>query len=94
MKKIFGLIALTTVFTCCDIGIRDTSAKSKKDDTFIKTISFEEVIINKLSIDGIEYHVYTKDNQYVNEGKGGIFVINHTKEQLEVETLKAKLYGL
>jgi len=90
MKKIIGLIGLTLVFTCCDLGVRDsnagntvTTSTNHKFDNISKTIMFE---------DGMEYHIYTKASttSYV----GGVYVVNHTKEKLEVELLTLQIDSL
>jgi hypothetical protein len=84
MKKILGLIALTIVFTCCDIGPRKTSA------TTTKTIDISDWTKIKVhEIDDMEYHAYMSGTS-----DGGIYVVNHTKELLEVELLQLQIDSL
>jgi hypothetical protein len=89
MKKLLGLLALTLVFTCCDVGVKNTSASSSSNSTHISTGKYDKITKTVNVIDGIEYHIYTKSSHYTTVG--GVHVVNHTKEKLEVELLREQL---
>ena len=85
MRKILGLTMLTLFFTCCEVTTRTSTASDIVTDDFPFKIS--EVREQKLMKDDIEYFIYY---QY----EGGLHVVNHTKELLEVELLQLQLDSL
>ena len=94
-RKLIGLIALTFVFTCCDIGVRESKAVQTTaiESTLFSTGDGDQIKRAVKMVDGIQYHIYTKATTF--NRPGGVFVVNHTKEKLEVELLKIELskYG-
>ena len=90
MRKLLGLLVLTAVFTCCDVSVKQSTAKTSNSSIRVANADRFDKINNTVRVvDGIEYHIYTKTTSY--SAVGGIHVINHTKEKLEVELLKLKL---
>jgi hypothetical protein len=85
MKKVLGLLMLTIVFTCCDLGVRPSSAGNMLTNDFHTNL--RNVHEHKINKDGIEYYIYY---QY----DGGLHVVNHTKELLEVELLRLQIDSL
>ena len=86
MKKLF-LLVLVFALTNCEIKVQ--TKQTQAQTTTVKPVSQEirnEVIATTFTKDGIEYVVFTV---YAN-GNGGraVHVVNHTKEQLEVEKLQ------
>ena len=79
MKRILTLLCLTVILVCCDMGPRQSSASVSIDG-----ISYLKRVIHK--IDSIEYHLY-----YTGSYDGGVDVINHTKELLEIELIKKQI---
>lgn len=71
MRSLLLLTMLTIFFTCCEVGVRTSSAVTVVVDKGKST----EVSEHKLVKDEIEYYIYC-------QFKGGIHVINHTKEKL------------
>lgn len=93
-KKLIGLIALTFVFTCCDVGVRQSTASTSNSSTRVANADkYDKINRTVKVVDGVEYHIYTKTTSY--GSVGGVHVVNHTKEKLEVELLKIELskYG-
>ncbi len=79
MKRILTLIWLTTILVCCDVGPRQTSASiSVGGHSWLKRTNN--------NVDGIEYHVYSTGAY-----EGGVFVVNHTKELLEIELIQKQI---
>jgi hypothetical protein len=79
MKKI---LLLTIVFFClqnCELKTKETQAQEhlNKDGFFIQEPEVTE-------LDGIKYLLYWRQ-------QGGVVVINHTKELLEVQKLRKEL---
>jgi hypothetical protein len=89
MKKFLGLTALVVLFTCCDVGVKNTSASSSSNTTLTGASKYDKINKTVSVVDGIEYHIYTKTSNYTQVG--GIHVVNHTKEKLEVELLTKQL---
>lgn len=85
MKKILGMTMLTLFFTCCEVGVKNSNAGTVITDDFYDEIN--EVHEEKLIKDEVEYYIYY---QY----KGGLAVVNHTKELLEIELLKLQIDSL
>ena len=83
MKKILGLTMLTLFFTCCEVGVRTSSAKVIIEGN----MSERNVNEYKHVKDGIEYYIFYQFD-------GGLHVINHTKELLEVELLQLQIDSL
>lgn len=84
MKKILGLIALTIVFTCCDIGTRESSAGTMVTE---KIYSYGIVYLETKMVKDMQYDVYYQKD-------GGVHVVNVTKDELEVELLKLQIDSL
>lgn len=80
MKRILTLTWLTLFLVCCDFVPRQSSANSTKvSDTYYRVVNMKIYKYGE-----IEYRVF-------HQGEGGVFVINHTKELLEIELLKKQL---
>ena len=84
MKKLLGLTFLTLFFTCCDIGVRTSSAGSysKVDDPPLGGI-----YATTHNINGMDYRIFSMYN-------GGMCVVNVTKDKLEVELLQLQIDSL
>jgi len=82
MKKVLLIIALL-VFANCEIKFREVNASENKT---VSTATVNDVYMEREYMDGLEYHVYSTGNS-----SGGVFVVNHTKEKLEVAILKRQL---
>jgi len=83
MKRILTLVWLTAILVCCDVGPRQTNAKSSKS-VYIGTPNYEKVYVTTEKIDDIEYKIFS---MY----RGGLHVVNHTKELLEVELIQKQI---
>lgn len=84
MKKILGLIALTLVFTCCDLGVKTSVAETPK--TGNAGGGHGVVYLETTYEEGMQYNIY---HTYE-----GVAVINVTKDKLEVELLTLQLDSL
>jgi len=84
MKKILGLFMLTAFFTCCEVGVKPSSAEVAK--TGNAGGGHGIVYMEKTYEDGIQYNIY---HLYQ-----GVHVINHTKEKLEIELLQLQIDSL
>jgi len=89
------LISSCLIFASCG-GIEEEEKEVKIDkiekealkqinDTHTENLH-NYVDMTKIDIDNIEYHIYASASSY-----SGVFVINHTKELLEVERLKQQI---
>lgn len=102
MKIILTLICLTALLSCStetpQTLVIDKTSKNNKvvkveiKENPTKTIGEVEsssiIKVTSHEIDGIEYRIFTICDMY---DFGGIYVVNHTKELLEVELLKRQL---
>jgi len=77
MKRILTLVWLTAILVCCDVGPRHSSAGTKVNGLVDRTVKI---------VDGIIYHIYCTGSSYT-----GVFVVNHTKELLEIELIKKQI---
>lgn len=95
MKKLLICTIIAFILSNCEIKTRETKAdrnevppsqSNKSYNIWSKDryYNIDNIVYFK---DGIEYHIYKYDGY----DKGGIFVVNHTKELLEVELLKKQL---
>jgi len=75
------LIASLSLYSCVN-----TKDEKRIESTKNAEIILDHVEMIKKELDGIEYHIYTSGDY-----RSGVFVINHTKELLEVEKLKKEL---
>ncbi|PCI28356.1 hypothetical protein COB55_03985 [Candidatus Wolfebacteria bacterium] len=85
MKKLL-LLPIIFILTCCEIKVQESNAGNNN--------SYVNVFGNYVSnvsyvLDGIEYEVF-----FTGSNRGGIHVVNHTKELLEVELLKLQINKL
>jgi len=83
MKRILTLVCLTALLICCDFGPRESSAKHYPT-TKIANAYYRDVNITLYEYNGIEYRVF-------HQGEGGLFVLNHTKEQMEMELIQKQI---
>jgi hypothetical protein len=84
LQKAFALFVLTAVFTCCDIGVRESSAGS------YSTVSDPPsggIYATTHSINGMDYRIFSMYN-------GGMCVVNVTKDKLELELLQLQIDSL
>jgi len=79
MKRIFTIISLVILMIACDIGPRDANAYGPEKQVF------KWIYQSSWKKDGLEYLSFRVHNN------GGIFIVNHTRELLEVEKLKREL---
>lgn len=80
MKKILGLTTLTVLMMCCEVGPRQALAKSG----FVSDPPANGVYTSSYKEGGMEYRVFSMYN-------GGMYVVNVTKDKLEVELLKKQI---
>lgn len=84
MKKVLGLIMLTAVFTCCDLGVGESNAGTynvASNDLMYK------ITKTKISSGGMDYVTFHMHN-------GGACSVNITKDKLEVELLELQIKEL
>lgn len=81
MKKIFLLLMVFTLMNC-EIKVRKTNAQTQSKIG-------SDIYCRNYNVDGITYKVFYSNQQISHERK--FFVVNHTKELLEVELLKKQL---
>ena len=73
MKRIFTIVSLVVLMVACDVGPRQASAYGPISEVF------KDVRQSTWTKDGMEYHAFVLANY------GGIFVVNHTKEKLDIK---------
>lgn len=83
MKKIAILTVLAFCLSNCEVKVKDVKANDDKTFHLAKSY-YSNVHITVYEKDGIQYRVFHMKS-------GGIYVVNHTKELLEVEKLKRDL---
>lgn len=89
MKKI-AILLLVIVFSQCQVKIEPKTANAQQYSSYFiaepgrGTNGASSINVTVYKKDGIEYRIFTNDAY---DGKS-IFVINHTKEKLEVELLR------
>ncbi len=91
MKKIFLLTILAIVLSNCEISPRSANANEWKEYLQTYNLTYQEYDMVKYTVfpkDGITYHIYSYGS---GSQSGSVFVVNHTKELLEVELLKKQL---
>ena len=84
MKKLLGLFMLTAIFTCCDVGVRQSSAGNS---TLVDRPSSNGIYSTTHNINGMDYRIFSMYN-------GGMCVVNVTKDKLEVEFLQLQIDSL
>ena len=85
MKRILTLVWLTSILVCCDFGPRESSAKVNNPTISIKSSPGNyDVNVTFYEFKGMEYRVF---HQYY----GGMHVVNHTKELLEIELIQKQI---
>ena len=90
MKKLL-LLPIIFLLIHCDVSIRETKATDEYPTYHLSNIYYRSKIqVTVYERDGIEYRIFT-NNSY--DGTA-VFVINHTKELLEIKLLKKKLAAL
>jgi len=82
MKKLLLLIPVMFILVNCEVSVRESNARDNSQFEITK-LSRNVYMMNHHE-DGLEYRIF---NRY----KGGLYVVNHTKELLEVELLKEVL---
>jgi hypothetical protein len=82
MKKILGLTMLTMLMLCCEVGPRQASA-GQRVATHDNNLGTGDVVIDIVNKNNMEFHIYHNYH--------GVFVVNQTKELLEVELLKKQI---
>lgn len=82
MKRILTLVWLTAILVCCDFGPRESSAKYPSNE--IADTYYRNVNVTFYEFKGTNYRVF-------HQGEGGLFVINHTKELLEMELIQKQI---
>lgn len=80
MKKILTLGFITTFMLSCETEQKEQPVKVESP-----TVG-SGVERTTMTIDGITYHLYATGASY-----SGVFVVNHTKEKLEVELIRKQL---
>ena len=81
MKKLLFLIPVMFILVNCEVRVQDSHASNEQFE--ITRLSRNVYMMNHYE-DGLEYRIFSRY-------KGGLYVINHTKELLEVELLKEVL---
>ena len=81
MKRIFTIVSLVVLMVACDFGPRQAGADNNRFS--VSTGGSFSYSVAGEKLDGIEYHIYKFGES--------LFVINHTKELLEVEKLRKEL---
>ncbi len=93
MKKIFLLTILAIILSNCEISPRKANAEWKEylDTYTLSKRDYNNINYTVFPKDDIIYHIY-----HYGDGSqdASIFVVNHTKELLEVELLKKQLKQL
>jgi len=87
MKKLF-LLVLVFALTNCEIKVQTKQIQAQEKNIKPKAEHINRELYSTSYIkDGVEYIVFTL---YSTGGNGGrsVYVINHTKDQLEMENLK------
>ena len=87
MKKLL-MLGLVLVLSNCEIKMKEVQAEDEANGNCEWDSGYRKclTIRSKVMVDGIEYHVYNSRSL-----DGGIAVINHTKEMLEVKLLRTQL---
>lgn len=80
MKKIIICLLIAIIATNCEVKVKETKAQERRYNRQLDYIN----------IDGMRYAVFTPAAMSTS-GDGGIFVINLTKDELEVQLLKKQL---
>ena len=88
IKYIIIIIFITLIF---GYNTRTTKINEDTDIKFYKVSSCNFVSVSDIQYDGITYKIFLNMSSTCNNGTGGIFVINHTKEILEIEKLRKNL---
>lgn len=84
MKKIIICLLLSIALSNCEISVN--KAKAQYAVSNISCSGSHCVEYEKVTIDSMELGVFQKDHY-----SGGMFIINLTKEKLEIELLKKQL---
>lgn len=85
MKKTLFCLFICIILSNCDVKPQNVVAG---DVVLNEIYGGGSINMNVQHVDGIEYHVYYMGNGYED---GSVFVVNHTKELLEVEKLRKEL---
>jgi hypothetical protein len=83
MKKTLGLTFLTLFLVCCEVGPRQVKAESPVQKVSSPS-GFGGVYCTTYTVNSMEYKIFSMYD-------GGMCMVNHTKEQLEVELLRKQL---
>ena len=86
MKKIIICLALAIGLSNCEIRVKEANAQTEdkiKESHHIELDSYGGVNWTKVTIDGMDYAVFVEGS-----GHTSPFVVNLTKDQLEIEHLK------
>lgn len=93
MKKL-GIVLLVLVFSQCQVKIEPRTANAETPIYFLNRINASsggvDLEVSVYNREGIEYRIFTVAGYH----GGGVAVVNHTKEKLEVELLRAQLLEL
>ncbi len=80
IKKLIFLTIIAFILSNCEIRTKEVKAENELP------LWGGRIYKKNFNIDNIEYHVFNTSTS-----DGGIFVVNHTKELLEVEKLKLEI---
>ena len=80
MKKFLAILAVVLV-SCCEVKVEPRTATANRVSNSINVTSYSK--------DGVEYIIF-ESGISVNGGRS-VYVINHTKELLEIELLKKQI---
>lgn len=86
--KTFKLIILTVLvffLSNCEVKMQSANASDTAPDFPTYTVDYP-LEVTVYTREGIEYRIFHNNNNY-----SGVFVVNHTKELLEVELLRKAL---
>lgn len=89
MKKILLLIIPIFLMLNCEIKIDTKSVNAQKSEKILSS-GGHTTKVSSYEKDGIEYLVFEVSTSSASGGRD-VFVVNHTKELLEVELLRKKL---
>lgn len=86
MKKIIATVALFCIMSC-DVKIEPRDVRAKGSVLTCSDHKFPNcIVLDRKTLGGMEYLVFS--SLYTD---GGVYVVNLTKEQLEVELLRRKI---
>lgn len=85
MKKIFLLLVIFTLMNC-EIKVRETQSQTQSST---RSNIGNEIYCRDYTVDNITYKIFYTNP--IGSTEKRLFVVNHTKELLEVELLKKEL---